>query len=81
MEAGYKELERAYLDSGVEPGGELMILLTGRYLEREPMEGLAAAGELMAYRHSGFWQCMDTARDHALLNRLWRSDDAPWKTW
>ncbi len=49
--------------------------------EREPMEGLAAAGELMAYRHRGFWQCMDTARDHALLNRLWRSGDAPWKTW
>ncbi len=49
--------------------------------EREPMEGLAAAGELMAYRHRGFWQCMDTPRDHALLNRLWRSDNAPWKNW
>ncbi len=49
--------------------------------EQQPMEGLAAAGELMAYRHSGFWQCMDTPRDLALLNRLWKTDSAPWKTW
>lgn len=47
--------------------------------EREPMEGLARDGELMAFRHSGFWQCMDTPRDLALLNRLWDSSAAPWK--
>jgi len=49
--------------------------------EQKPMENLAAAGELMAYRHSGFWQCMDTPRDLALLNRLWDTGSAPWKTW
>ena len=47
--------------------------------EREPMEGLAAAGELMAFRHEGYWQCMDTPRDLALLNRLWASGQAPWQ--
>ena len=47
--------------------------------EREPMEDLAAAGELMAFRHEGYWQCMDTPRDLALLNRLWASGQAPWR--
>lgn len=47
--------------------------------EREPMENLARDGQLMAYRHEGFWQCMDTPRDLALLNRLWNSGDAPWQ--
>lgn len=49
--------------------------------EREPLERLAAEGELMAYRHLGFWQCMDNIRDKRLLERLWDSGDAPWKTW
>lgn len=49
--------------------------------EREPMEGLARDGQLMAYRHEGFWQCMDTLRDKVLLNRLWDSGEAPWKIW
>lgn len=46
--------------------------------EREPLERLAAEGELMAYRHEGFWQCMDTLRDVRLLNELWDSGKAPW---
>ena len=46
--------------------------------EKEPMERLAAEGQLMAYRHSGFWQCMDTLRDKVLLEKLWESGDAPW---
>jgi glucose-1-phosphate cytidylyltransferase len=46
-------------------------------LEREPLEIAAKAGELMAYRHDGFWQCMDTKRDHELLETLW-SKGAPW---
>jgi len=50
-------------------------------LEREPLEKLAAQGELMAYRHSGFWQCMDTMRDRQLLEELWSGDAAPWKVW
>jgi glucose-1-phosphate cytidylyltransferase len=49
--------------------------------EREPMERLAAEGQLMAYRHEGFWQCMDTLRDKVLLERLWESGEAPWKIW
>ena len=47
--------------------------------EREPLERLAEDGELMAYRHDGFWQCMDTLRDKVLLNELWDSGNAPWK--
>jgi glucose-1-phosphate cytidylyltransferase len=49
--------------------------------EREPMERLARDGQLMAYRHAGFWQCMDTLRDKRLLEGLWDSGKAPWKLW
>jgi len=47
--------------------------------EREPMERLAADGQLMAYRHDGFWQCMDTLREKRVLERMWESGTAPWK--
>lgn len=47
-------------------------------LEREPLERLAAAGELRAYRHDGFWDCMDTYKDAILLNDLWEQGLAPW---
>ncbi len=50
-------------------------------LEKEPMEQLAAEGELMCYRHSGFWQCMDTLRDKEKLEKLWQERKAPWKVW
>jgi glucose-1-phosphate cytidylyltransferase len=49
--------------------------------EKEPLERLAADGELMAYKHSGFWQCMDTLRDKRLLESLWADGNAPWKIW
>jgi glucose-1-phosphate cytidylyltransferase len=49
--------------------------------EKEPMERLARDGQLMAYRHEGFWQCMDTLRDKALLESLWAKGNAPWKIW
>lgn len=49
--------------------------------EKEPLERLAAEGQLMAYKHESFWQCMDTIRDKQLLNRLWDSGKPPWKTW
>jgi len=49
--------------------------------EKEPLERLAADGELMAYRHEGFWQCMDTRRDKYVLEKLWDSGEAPWKIW
>jgi glucose-1-phosphate cytidylyltransferase len=60
----------------------------GRYIEgdasvweEEPMRWLAADGELATYRHDGFWQAMDTLREHRLLERLWDSGRAPWKRW
>jgi glucose-1-phosphate cytidylyltransferase len=50
-------------------------------LEREPLEGLAAEGKLRAFRHDGFWDCMDTYKDAVLLNDLWASGAPPWRTW
>ena len=49
--------------------------------EREPMEGLARDGQLVAYKHHDFWQCMDTLRDKKMLQGLWDSGKAPWKLW
>jgi glucose-1-phosphate cytidylyltransferase len=51
------------------------------YLERAPLERLANDGQLVAFRHDGFWQCMDTLRDLKLLESLWDSGRAPWKVW
>lgn len=48
---------------------------------KDPMEKLAADGQLAAHRHDGFWQCMDTLRDKLYLQSLWDSGDAPWATW
>lgn len=50
-------------------------------LEKEPLERLANEGELLAYKHSGFWQPMDTVRDKNQLEELWKSGNAPWKVW
>ncbi len=50
-------------------------------LEANAMEQVAADGQLAAYRHDGFWQCMDTLRDKNYLERLWASGEAPWCTW
>ena len=50
-------------------------------LEREPLERAAAEGELAAYRHEGFWECMDTYKDAVALNDLWAAGGAPWKLW
>jgi glucose-1-phosphate cytidylyltransferase len=49
--------------------------------EHAPMERLAADGQLMAYKHTSFWQCMDTLRDKHVLQSLWDSGNPPWKTW
>ena len=49
--------------------------------EREPLEQLSRDGQLMAYRHTSFWQCMDTLRDKKLLEDLWHHGGAPWKLW
>jgi glucose-1-phosphate cytidylyltransferase len=53
----------------------------GQALEGEPFERLAAAGQLYAFRHEGFWECMDTHKDAALLNELWAAGKAPWRLW
>jgi glucose-1-phosphate cytidylyltransferase len=49
--------------------------------EKEPLERLAADGQLSAFVHEGFWQCMDTLRDRNLLDKLWLENRAPWKIW
>ena len=50
-------------------------------LEREPMYEIAHKGELMCFKHDGFWQCMDTLRDKEKLEQLWMTQKAPWKIW
>lgn len=50
-------------------------------LERGPLEGITKDSRLMACKHEGFWQCMDTVRDREVLERLWESGSAPWKVW
>jgi glucose-1-phosphate cytidylyltransferase len=49
--------------------------------EKEPLERIAGEGQLMAYRHDGFWQCMDALRDKLNLEKMWESGKAPWKLW
>ena len=49
--------------------------------ERDPLENLAKDGELKAYKHHGFWKCMDTKRDHDALEEMWENDDALWYIW
>jgi len=48
-------------------------------LEKDPLENLAKDGQLMAYKHDGFWQCMDTVRDRNVLEKFWKEKKAPWK--
>jgi glucose-1-phosphate cytidylyltransferase len=82
---GFREKPRSdhWINGGYfvcEPG-MLDYLGPDSVLERAPLERLAAAGELAAYRHDGFWACMDTHKDAAVLNDLWRSGAAPWRLW
>ncbi len=53
----------------------------GSVLEEDPLATAAEQGELAAYRHDGFWDCMDTYKDAVVLNDLWSQDQAPWRTW
>jgi glucose-1-phosphate cytidylyltransferase len=53
----------------------------GSVLEREPLERLAAAGELRGFRHEGFWECMDTYKDAVVLEDLWATGTPPWRIW
>lgn len=65
----------------LEPGVLDYIKGDSTLFEHEPLEMLAREGQLAAYKHEGFWQCMDTVRDVALLNELWESEHCPWKVW
>jgi glucose-1-phosphate cytidylyltransferase len=49
--------------------------------EKEPLETLARNGQLMAYKHESFWQCMDTLREKHILEMMWQSGNPPWKVW
>lgn len=80
--AGFHEKPRAehWVNGGffcLEPG-VFDYLSDSSVLEREPLQGLAADGQLGAYRHTGFWACMDTYKDAVALNDLWASGAAPW---
>ncbi len=82
---GFREKPRSehWVNGGFfcfEPG-VLDLLGADSVLERRPFERLAADGQLRAYRHTGFWDCMDTYKDQTLLEDLWGAGDAPWKLW
>jgi glucose-1-phosphate cytidylyltransferase len=83
--SGFHEKPRAehWVNGGFfcfEPG-VLGYLTEDSVLERAPLEHLASDGELQAYRHTGFWDCMDTYKDAVLLNELWNSGEPPWRVW
>ncbi len=80
---GFREKPRSehWVNGGFfcfEPG-VVAYLQPDSVLERAPLERLAAAGQLHAFRHAGFWDCMDTYKDAVLLNDLWTQNRAPWK--
>ena len=54
---------------------------SGCILEKDPLINISGSGELMVYKHDGFWHCMDTIRDHEKLCSLWKANKAPWKIW
>ncbi len=83
--AGFAEKPRSehWINGGFfcfEPGA-LAYVGEDSVLEREPLRALAAAEQLRAYRHHGFWDCMDTYKDAVVLNDLWASGEAPWRSW
>lgn len=73
VNGGFMVLEPDVFDY-IKGGDEIMF-------EKEPMEALSTAGQLAAFKHSGFWQCMDSLRDKEKLESLWGSGKAPWKKW
>jgi glucose-1-phosphate cytidylyltransferase len=84
--------EKPKTDGGLINGGYMVASkqMVDRYLntssdlifEQDPIDSIVNDGQMVAYEHHGYWQCMDTAREHALLNELWDTGEAPWKrTW
>ena len=84
---GFQEKPRGdggWINAGffvLEPGIFDLIEGDATIFEKEPLERLAREGQLVAYKHRGFWQPMDTLRDKTQLEALWRSGKAPWKVW
>lgn len=78
------QLGEGWINGGffvLEPGAAETITEDSTIWEREPMERLAREGQLCAYRHAGFWHCMDTLRDVRLLESMWQEGRVPWKRW
>ena len=76
------QIDQGWINGGyfvIEPEFFDLIIDDNTILEKEPLESAAGLGELMAYQHNGFWQCMDTKRDRDSLELLWEKDSAPWK--
>ncbi len=76
--------DSAWINGGffvLSPGVLDYILGDSTSWEQEPLNGLAAAGQLAVYRHEGFWQCMDTLKDKRFLENLWQENNPPWKLW
>jgi glucose-1-phosphate cytidylyltransferase len=74
INAGFMVFKREFIDRFISCDADPIML------EREPFSDAAQAGEMHMFKHDGFWQCMDTARDWAFLNELWNSPKAPWIT-
>jgi glucose-1-phosphate cytidylyltransferase len=74
INGGFFVFQREFIDRYLDDREDLI-------LEREPIERLAADRQLMMFPHKGFWQPMDTPREYGLLNELWASGKAPWKSW
>ena len=74
INGGYMVLDKGVRDF-LDDGGDDCIF------EQGPLQKLATEGKLSAYRHSGFWQCMDTFRESEMLNKMWDSGKAPWRVW
>ena len=78
------QLKQGWINGGyfvIEPRFFDFISGDSDMLERNPLEKAAQAGELMAYKHDGFWKCMDTLRDKTILNDQWDKKQSPWKVW
>lgn len=71
INGGFMALQRPFIDRYLAPDKDL-------FFEQEPMRRAMADGQMAAYAHEGFWQCMDTPREYQLLNDLWKSGKAPW---
>lgn len=94
IEIGKGNLIRSFREKSVQDdhriNGGFMVIEPGIFdyiegdetvFEKEPLETAASMGELMAFKHDGFWQCMDTQRDKQKLEETWQSGHAPWKKW